>query len=158
MLEWTFCTLLVMLLLSLKSTILDAQLLVWEDGRPTITFGPHHGQPMYEVASSDLDYVNRMLSSSSGASAHLAEFNICLGLAILAEDEDCFNAAISKRYGPAPHECDENIEISLEVDGCRDYQEAHYVASCGICGDDLTESLHEFDDREPDSDDEGWRY
>lgn len=144
-------------LLCLQSTILDAKLLVWEDGRPTIAFGPHYGKPMYEVANNELGYVNQMLASSSGASAHLAEFNICLGLAILAEDEDCFNATISKRYGPAPHECDEHVEISLEVDGCRDYQEAHFVASCGICGADLSESIQEWaDDREPDSEDEGW--
>jgi len=140
------------LILSLQATIISSPILVWEDGIPFISFGQYTGRPLYEVANSCPGFVMRTLQAEVTDDNEISEFCLCLCLAIVAEGEDEFIEAVEARYGQAPHDCTENVDWELMVDGCRDYQEAHHVAHCAVCGEDVSEEMELFDDREPEYD------
>ena len=142
----------------LSLACIGSDLAVWSDGSVVWGFGPYNGISIYETTDIDIEFVNSVYQLDSTGVPDVQDLQTVVHFALVAGSEERFNELVAGNFGFGEHDCSENVDWEYVVDGCRDYQEAHWIAHCGLCGTDITEEMQEtFDDREPEDDGhEGW--
>lgn len=118
-------------------------------------WGPYANNSIFETIDRDMTFINSIYTLDAGGNSDIEDLQAVVFLALCAESAEAFTSRIIDRYGIPDHDCTDHFEVTFEVDGCRDHIEGHHVATCKVCGEDVTERLEEVDDREPEHDDYG---
>ena len=115
--------------------------------------GPYVNNSIFDTVERDMTFMNSIYTLDAGGDSDIEDLQRVVFLALCAESADSFHSRIIDHYGFPEHECIDHFEVTFEIDGCRDHVEGYHIATCKVCGEDITEQFEEMDDREPEHDD-----
>ena len=123
----------------------------WNDDLEVVWgWGPYVNSSVFSTVDRDMTFMNSIYTLDACGNSDIEDLQTVV---LCAENAEAFHSRIIDRYGFPEHDCADHFEVTYEVDGCRDHVEGHHVATCKVCGEDVTEQLEEMDDREPEHDD-----
>ena len=122
----------------------------WEGGRAHWTSGNLQGELFFDSVNRNLDSIDEIYSATTEGDESLEELRLFIHFALCAQSESEFNDLVEINLRKVCEDCQEHAEWEFVVDGCRDYQEGHWLAFCRLCGGEVSQLFEPHDDPEPD--------